>query len=215
MIVWLGLGQVWFATLGSNLESNFVKILLEFFGSQNFREPIIFRKPKFILDQHFQDQIFFTQNFWNPKFFGVKHFSLPKIFLTHNFFVPKSIRIQHLFWSKILLDQIFFGPKYWANIFGTQNLFGPKFLLNPKFFGPKNFFGSDPKFFLDQKFFGPEFYLNQKNFWTQNFLTRAISVITNWNCSFFSSLTFAQQVQLYLEQTFTWNSSVALLSLAC
>ena len=43
----------------------------------------------------------------------------------------------------------------------------------------------------------------------------AFPVILDLDLKPFSKLTFAHQVLPYLEQTFTWNSSVAQLSLAC
>ena len=43
----------------------------------------------------------------------------------------------------------------------------------------------------------------------------AFPVILDLDLKPFSKLTFAHQVLPYLEQTFTWNSSVALLSLTC
>ena len=43
-------------------------------------------------------------------------------------------------------------------------------------------------------------------------INKAFSVVSNWIYSPFNNLTFAQP---YLERTFTWNSSVAQLSLAC
>ena len=56
-----------------------------------------------------------------------------------------------------------------------------------------------------------------RKFWFPKFfcfllINKAFSVISNWIYSPFNNLTFAQP---YLERTFTWNSSVAQLSLAC
>ena len=72
-----------------------------------------------------------------------------------------------------------------------------------KKFGSKKFWDpniQDLIFFQDSKFFN--FLLINKTF----------SVISNWIYSPFNNLTYAQP---YLERTFTWNSSVAQLSLAC
>ena len=86
--------------------------------------------------------------------------------------------------------------------------------MRRKYLGPECF---RFKKFWTQKFFKPKNFVgSKKNFDTIFFcfllINKAFSVISNWIYSPFNNLTFAQP---YLEQTFTWNSSVAQLSPAC
>ena len=85
---------------------------------------------------------------------------------------------------------MFSGPK----IFRDLNVYRSKIFWDPKIF-------SGLKFFWELKFFGTENILFPSH-------KQGISVIY----SPFNNLAFAQP---YLERTFTWNSSVAQLSLAC
>ena len=74
--------------------------------------------------------------------------------------------------------------------------------MDPIFFGPKIFWAQN---FLDKNFVG------HKSFCFL-LIIKTFSVIYIWIYSPLNNLTFAKP---YLEQTFTWNSSVAQLSLAC
>ena len=73
------------------------------------------------------------------------------------------------------------------------------------------FDGRWPLNFRDSNFFGSQYFLGPKIFCFP-LINKAFSVTSNWIYSRFNNLTFAQP---YLERTFTWNSSVAHLSLAC
>ena len=103
-----------------------------FFQTQHFFGPKIFTDPKKILDlKSFSTNIFWIQNFLDPKFCWAQFFWLTIVWPKKIFWNPK------IFWPKLFLTQI-----CW-----TQNFAQPKLFLYPiiwigNFLGPNIFLDS-------------------------------------------------------------------------
>ena len=155
-----------------------IQFLDEFFSTYNslglqYFGPKMFLGQTFLTWSVLEQQIFFPQNCFWPKFFLTQNYVGPTIslaqfnfyfkFWTPNFCTHNYSRIQN-----------FWGPNcFWLNLFWTK-YFWTQIFVDPKVFFRDQF--SEPNIFWSQNYFSPQICVDLNIFWTQKSLRLKIFV---------------------------------------